>query len=82
MGKPVNKWKLGSISLNEWHNTSQSGKNIVSYQLQRSYKSGEEWKTTDNLSLADLPLAIEVLSLALKDAKVKQGDSYGDFPPY
>jgi len=82
MSKPVNKWKLGSISLCEWHNTSQHGKTLVSYQLQRSYKSGEEWKTTDNLGMAELPLAIEVLTLALKDAKIKQGDSYGNFPEF
>ena len=74
MSKPANKWKLGSISLCEWHNQTQSGKELVSYQLQKSYKSGDEWKTTDNLQLADIPIAIELLTFALKEAKVKQGE--------
>lgn len=47
--KPVQKFKFGAIEIAIWKN-EKDGKTWYSYTLQKSYKEGEEWKTTQNFS--------------------------------
>lgn len=52
---PVSKVKKGTVEITGWKN-EKDGKTWISYQLQRSYKVGEEWKQQKiTLQHSDLP---------------------------
>lgn len=55
--KPVfsKRWKFMNVSVFE--NQTQEGKSFFKVSLQRTYKEGEEFKTTSSLSRDDLPVA-------------------------
>jgi len=60
----------GSISAAVFVNeieTDGGKKSIRNVRLQRRYRNSDgEWKTSDSLTLGDLPVAIEVLRLAMR----------------
>ena len=61
--KPVNEVRLGRIKAAIWENETPNGPrhNVT---LQRIYKDGEEWKTSDSFGRDDLPLVMKVADLA------------------
>lgn len=68
--KPVRTIRLGLVSVSVFANNreAEEGKEDRvnhSVQLQRRYRDEEGWKTTYTLGLADLPLAIQALQMAL-----------------
>ena len=83
MAKPEKVFRLGLISASVFCNEVSAGENdgrriIRSATLSRRYKDGDEWKSSTAFGLADLPVAIRVLELALhhvesKEAEVKTG---------
>ena len=56
--KPVFKYRVGACSATVWPNTIKTEKgeyesfNVV---LDRSYKTGDEWKNTNSFNAQDLP---------------------------
>ena len=55
--KPVQSFRLRGITASVFENQSEDGKTtFYKVTLQRSYKQGEEWKSTNSFGRDDLPL--------------------------
>ena len=61
--KPVHELRLGRIKAAIWENETSNGvrHNVT---LQRIYRDGEQWKTSDSFGREDLPLVIKVSDMA------------------
>lgn len=61
--RPVHEVRLGRIKAAIWENETQTGvrHNVT---LQRIYRDGEQWKTSDSFGRDDLPLVAKVVDLA------------------
>lgn len=61
--KPVHELRLGRIKAAIWENETSNGvrHNVT---LQRIYRDGEQWKTSDSFGREDLPLVMKVADLA------------------
>ncbi len=62
--KPVKSFRLRGITASIFENSSEDGKSFYKVTLQRSYKQGDEWKSTNSFGRDDLPL----VSLLTKQA--------------
>lgn len=75
--KPIYTVKVGAVQFSVWENEVGKDKGVMrSITIDKSYKSGEEWKTTKNFGPNDLPkvtLGIQkVLEfLYIKDSSVE-----------
>ncbi len=54
--KPVKSFRLRGITASVFENSSEDGKLFYKVTLQRSYKQGDEWKSTNSFGRDDLPL--------------------------
>lgn len=61
--RPVDKVRIGNISASIWRNSGEKG-DFYTVSLERSYKDGENWKTTHTLGRDDLLEASKVLDKA------------------
>jgi hypothetical protein len=52
--KPVFSVKVGAVQFSVWENEVKDRGVMHSVTIDKSYKSGEEWKTTKNFSPNDL----------------------------
>ena len=55
--EPILKLRDGLITATVWENTTKSGedeKTRLSIELNRSYKDGDDWKTTSSFSQTEL----------------------------
>jgi hypothetical protein len=61
--RPVHEVRLGRIRAAIWENQSDNGlwHNVA---ISRSYRDGEEWKSTSKFNRDDLPLVAKVSDLA------------------
>lgn len=61
--KPVHRIRLGRIQCAIWLNETESGKrhNVT---IARSFKDGEQWRSSDNFGAQDIPLVIKALDMA------------------
>src|SRR5262245_21522573 len=61
--KPVHEIRMGRIKAAIWENDTQSGArhNVT---VQRIYKDGDEWKTSESFGRDDLPLLAKVVDQA------------------
>lgn len=67
--RPEKKFSTGAISAAVWCNeTVKDGKasSFHTVSLQRSYKKGDKWETTQSFRLNDLPKAALVIEEAYK----------------
>jgi hypothetical protein len=77
--KPAQVYRLRGISVSIFRNEAkQEGRSVPYYKvsLQRTYKSGDEFKTTTVLSRDDLPVAELLLKKAwqfILEAEAEQG---------
>lgn len=65
--KPVQTFRLRGISASVFENHATSGDRDVKFHkvsLQRTYKDGDEFKTTTSFGRDDLPIAMHVLHQA------------------
>lgn len=84
--KPVKVFRARGISASVFENTAKSGNRTVTFHkvsLQRTYKDGDEFKTTTSFSRDDLPVCRHVLDQAwefILDAESKRAgtDDTGD----
>jgi len=60
---PVHEVRLGRVKAAVWENSTSNGvrHNVT---LQRIYRDGDQWKTSDSFGRDDLPLVIKVSDLA------------------
>ena len=61
---PVFTQRRKGVSISVLENQSQEGKTFFKASLQRTYKEGDEFKTTNSLSRDDLPVATLLLQKA------------------
>jgi hypothetical protein len=74
--KPVKVFRLRGISASVFENQSKSGESFHKVSLQRTYKDGDEFKTTTSFSRDDLPVCVHVMQQAwafILDAESKRG---------
>lgn len=72
--KPTTKVKVGTIEVTGWNN-EKDGKKWVSYQVQRSYKVGDEWKQQKiTLNHSELPKMALALNKAFDEHYKKNSD--------
>ncbi len=72
---PVFTQRRKGVSVSVFENQSQEGKTYYKASLQRTYKEGDEFKTTSSLSRDDLPVATMLMQKAYEfilDAESKQ----------
>lgn len=63
--KPAFEAKLGSIRVTVWKNCNDSGAVWHNVTIERRFKQGDEWASSNSLTGAgDIALAIEALELA------------------
>jgi hypothetical protein len=71
--RPVDKVRIGNISASIWRNSGEKG-DFYTVTLERSYKDGENWKSTHTLGRDDLLEAAKVLDRAHdKIVELQQG---------
>ncbi len=75
--QPTTKIRIGAISIAGWKHSSDKG-DWMSYEMQRSYKDGDEWKNTSSFRRDDIPKMVLALNLAYEEAFQKDGDSEKD----
>ena len=72
--KPIKVFKAGGVRAAIWENTIKRNGNdatVYSVQLDRTYKQGEEWKTTSSFQLNDLAKVQLVASKAYEYLTMK-----------
>ena len=72
--KPFFSLRVGAISVAVWANereTQYGVKTFFSFSAKRSYKSGDEWKTTDNFDADDVPELMLALNEAYRAVKLR-----------
>lgn len=65
--KPVKSFRLRGISASVFENHAKSADRDVTFHkvsLQRTYRDGDEWKTTTSFGRDDLPIACLLLEQA------------------
>ncbi|MCR4335326.1 MAG: hypothetical protein NUV57_02195 [archaeon] len=72
---PIAKFQAGNVSVSVWENDAKEGRHFKSVSIQKNYKIGEQWKSTNSLNINEIPKAILALQkayehLALKDELV------------
>lgn len=73
--KPASKVSLYPVSAAIWRNTTKDGKAFYSVTFERSYKDGNDWKSSDSFSGSDLLLLEKVAFMAYQEvAKLRAND--------
>lgn len=78
--KPEKVIRFGAISASVFVNEIDTGsgkKTVRNVKLQRRYRQGNEWKTSNSFTLADLPTAIAVLERAMAYVAAREAESSG-----
>lgn len=74
--QPEKKFRAGGVTATVWKNKvkDKEGKefDVHSISVERSYKDGEDWKTTNNMKLNDLPRVELVCRLAYEYIVIKE----------
>ncbi|MBI2598559.1 MAG: hypothetical protein HYW50_05195 [Candidatus Diapherotrites archaeon] len=69
---PVHRISVGGIQVAIWENESKEGKTFNTVTLDRRYKVGEEWKSTNSFKVNDLPKASLALQKAFEYLSLKE----------
>ncbi len=85
MGSPAlprARFKAGGIQVAIWDNASKDGQIFQTVSIDRSYKAGEEWKSTKSFRANDLPKAILALEKAYEYLSLRQDELTSTAAPY
>ncbi|HZX20346.1 MAG TPA: hypothetical protein VFF13_05010 [archaeon] len=72
---PIAKFSAGSIQVSVWQNETKEGNVFHNVSLQKNYKVGEQWKSTNSMKLNEIPKAILALQKAYEHLALKEYDS-------
>jgi len=61
--RPVHEVRLGRVKAAIWENETQNGTRF-NVTVQRLYKDGDEWKSSESFGRDDLPLLMKVIDRA------------------
>ncbi|MAG17957.1 MAG: hypothetical protein CL944_00615 [Candidatus Diapherotrites archaeon] len=72
---PVAKFSVGTVTVSVWENDAKEGRQFKSVSIQKNYKIGEQWKSTNSMNINEIPKAILALQkayehIALKDEMI------------
>ncbi len=71
--KPEKKFRAGLVTATVWKNQSKEGKLYSTVSFEKGYKDTEgAWKSTNKLSVSDLPRAMVVLGKAYEHLALKE----------
>lgn len=65
--KPEKKFRAGAVSATIWKNTGKKDGDEFEYRtvsIDRNYKDGDDWKTTNSFRVNDLPKLANVANKA------------------
>lgn len=74
MAQPEKTFRIGSCNASVFVNKGEGKRTFRSVSLQRRYKDGEEWKSSNSYGASDLPAAIAVLQLAMHHVASKEAE--------
>ncbi len=76
--KPEKVFRIGSVSASIFVNeveTDSGKRKLRNVNVQRSYRDGDDWKSSSSFGLSDLPAALAVLRLATDFVADKEADA-------
>ena len=68
--KPKATYQVGSAKVIVWDNKTKDGKTWKNYQIQKVYKKGDTWKTTDSFNDNELLELKAVIDKAISEESV------------
>jgi hypothetical protein len=71
--KPIKTIGAGQVSISKWENEGKEGMKNISFTLQKSYKDGEDWKTTSSYFERDLVNLRELINNILSERVKEKG---------
>lgn len=77
--RPIQKFSVGLVTAAVWENEGKEGRIFKSVTLQKRYKDGKEWKTTNSLNANDLPKAVLALNKAFEFISLRQDSGEKEF---
>ncbi|HLC79851.1 MAG TPA: hypothetical protein VJG83_05535 [archaeon] len=69
---PKAKFSAGTIQVAVWENESKEGKKYSTVSLDKRYKVGDQWKSTNSMKVNELPQAIVALQRAYEFLALKE----------
>ncbi len=72
---PKMKFSAGGIQVAIWENTTKEGKAYNTVSLDKRYKVGEQWKSTNSMKVNELPKAILALQRAYEYLSLREQES-------
>ncbi|MCH7728276.1 MAG: hypothetical protein IH991_17625 [Planctomycetes bacterium] len=78
MAKPEQTFRVGAISASVFVNKTKDKASFRTVSLERRYKDGKQWKSSNSFSLKDVPVAIAVLQMAMNHLLVNESTESGE----
>ena len=69
---PRAKFSAGAVQVAVWENKDKEGKVTQRVSIDKRYKVGQEWKSSNSLQLNDIPKAIVALQKAYEFMALKE----------
>ena len=69
---PIARFNAGTIQVAVWENTSKDGNSFKSISIQKQYKVGDEWKSTNSFNVNELPKAILAMQKAYEQLTLRE----------
>jgi len=69
---PKAKFNVGAVSVAVWENEGKEGTSFNTISIDKRYKDGEEWKSTNSMKVNELPKAILALQKAYEYVSLKE----------
>ena len=80
MAKPETTFRVGGTSASVFVNKAKGKASFRSVTLERRYKDGKQWKSSNSFTLKDVPVAIVVLQMAMYHLVASDAESNDDKP--
>lgn len=75
--QPIQKFRLGSISISAWENTSKNGNTFLNFNIQKRYFDGKDWIDTASLNVQDMSVIKALCEKASDFAMTYESKSKG-----
>ncbi len=61
---PIASFSSGAIKVSVWENESKEGRKYATVSINKRYKAGDDWKSTNSMRLDEIPKAVLALQKA------------------
>ena len=69
--KPKSTYQVGSAKVTVWENKTKDGKSWKNFKVEKVYKKGDSWGTTDNFTDSELLELKAAIDKAISEESVK-----------